>query len=126
MLLTKSEMELFKSARPFLGVTVSKTKYSSRKVRDLDFDIDIDYVMAVLIVQKGKCALTGWPMEYTRGGDWDGKNPRGCTMDRIDSSKGYLRGNIQLVCGLPNVVKGNLDNEYFINMAKAIAKNNRD
>ena len=110
-------------ARRFLGVTVSKTRYSAREIRDLDFDIDIDYIMQLLGQQQGKCALTGWDLEFTRGGDWDGKNPRGATMDRINSSRGYVRGNIQLVCGMPNVIKSHLDRNTFVELCKAVAKN---
>lgn len=109
-------------ARRFLGVTVSKTRYSAREVRDIDFDISIEYIMKLLVEQGGKCALTGWPLEFTRGGSWDGKNPNGATMDRINSRLGYVRGNIQLVCGMPNVIKAHLDQNTFVNMCKAIAK----
>jgi hypothetical protein len=43
-------------------------------------------------------------------------------MDRINSRRGYVRGNIQLVCGMPNVIKAHLDQDTFVNMCKAIAK----
>ena len=119
---TGGDMNLVE-ARRFLGVTVSKTRWSSREVRNLEFDIDIDYVMQLLGQQKGKCALTGWDLEFTRGGDWDGKNPRGATMDRINSRRGYVRGNIQLVCGMPNVIKSHLDRDAFVELCKAVAKN---
>jgi hypothetical protein len=112
-----------KEARSFLGVTVSKSRYSAREVRNLDFTIDTDYIMDLLVKQNGKCALTGWDLEFTRGGDWDGKNPRGATMDRINNSKGYVKGNIQLVCGLPNNVRGSLSIEDFKNLCKEITKN---
>jgi hypothetical protein len=111
-----------KEARTFLGVTVSKSRYSAREIRNLPFTIDIDYIMDLLIRQNGKCAMTGWDLEFTRGGDWDGKNPRGATMDRINNSKGYVKGNIQLVCGMPNVVRGSLSMEQIVDLSKAIVK----
>ena len=114
-----------KEAKRFLSVTVSKTRYSSREVRELDFDIDIDYVMKLLVKQDGKCALTGWDLEFTRGGDWDGKNPKGATMDRIYSSLGYVPGNVQLVCGLPNTIKRNMPDKDFRTMCKDIAKHSK-
>ena len=90
-------------ARRFLSVNVSKTRYSSREVRNLDFDIDVDYLMSLLKKQQGKCALTGWDLEFTRGGDYGyGTNPMGCTIDRINNHRGYVRGNVQLTCWLPN------------------------
>lgn len=111
-------------ARSFLSRTVSKTRYSAREVRNIDFDIDTDYVMGLLVQQQGQCALTGWPLEFTRGGAWNGKNPRGATMDRIDSSKGYVRGNIQLTCGIANVIKSSLNNSEFIQLCSAVTKHN--
>ena len=107
----------------FLAVTVSKTKYSAREIRDLDFDIDLDYVMKLLEKQKGKCALTGWKLEFVRSGTKNYKNPRVCTMDRINSDKGYVRGNIQLTCWLPNRVKSDLNNRDFIKLCQAVDKN---
>jgi hypothetical protein len=111
-----------KEARSFLGVTVSKTKYSARETRGLDFTIDIDYIMELLVSQNGKCALTGWPMEFTRSGMQGNGNPYGCTMDRINSDLGYVEGNIQLTCWWPNKVKSNMSNKEFIKMCKDVAK----
>jgi hypothetical protein len=114
------------AARRFLGVTVSKTRYAAREVRDLDFDIDIDDVMQILERQQGKCALTGWDLEFTRGGSFGySTNPRGCTIDRIDSSKGYIRGNIQLACWWPNMSKGNLSSDQFFALCKTVVDNCR-
>jgi hypothetical protein len=107
----------------FLAITVSKTKYSAREIRDLDFNIDLEYVMGLLKKQKGKCALTGWQLEFVRSGSKSYKNPRGCTMDRINNSKGYVRGNIQLTCWLPNRIKNDLNNSEFIKLCQAVGKN---
>ena len=116
--------EKFHQARSFLARTVSKTRYSAREVRDLDFDIDTDYVMSVWLKQKGRCALTGWELEYERGGSWHGfKNPKGATMDRIDNSKGYVRGNVQLTCGLANLTRGKMTLKEFRELCKAVALN---
>jgi hypothetical protein len=108
-------------ARRFLGVTVSKTRYAAREIRDLEFAIDIDDVMEILERQQGKCALTGWDLEFTRGGSFGyGTNPRVCTMDRIYNSSGYTRGNIQLACWLPNKIKGELSNNQFFDLCKNV------
>ena len=103
-------------ARAYLSRNVSKTRYAAREQRGLDFDIDIDYVMNLLASQNGKCALTGWDFEFTRGGDLHGKNPYGC-----NNSLGYVPGNIQLVCWKINKLKGELDNDEFKTICKLIA-----
>ena len=109
-------------AERFLAVTVSKTRYAAREQRGLEFDIDHDYIMKLLKNQNGKCALTGWTMEFTRSGVKGDGNPYGCTMDRIDSDLGYIRGNIQLTCWWPNKVKSNMSNREFIKMCKDVAR----
>lgn len=109
-------------AERFLAVTVSKTRYAAREQRGLDFNIDIDYIMTLLKKQNGKCALTGWTMEFTRSGVKGDGNPYGCTMDRINSDLGYIKGNIQLACWWPNKVKSNTSNREFIRMCKDVAK----
>lgn len=112
----------YNQAKSFLTRTLSKTKYEANKRRNLDFDIDIEYVMSVLIKQDGKCALTGRNLEFVRGGSWHGKNPNGATMDRIDNSKGYVRGNIQITCGLVNTIKSDLNNELFLELCRAVTE----
>lgn len=111
-----------KEARSFLGVTVSKTRYSARETRGLDFTIDIEYIMDLLVYQHGKCALTGWDLEFTRGGSYGyGTNPMGCTMDRKNNSEGYIKGNVQLVCWKANKIKGELDDKEFKEFCKLVS-----
>jgi len=100
--------------RQFLAETIRKAKYAAKTTRNLAFLVDLDYVIGLLKAQSGKCAITGWDLEFTRGGTFKGSmNPRGCTMDRIDNDKGYIRGNIQLTCVLPNMIRGTMSLESF-------------
>jgi hypothetical protein len=115
-------MRDFNEARRFLSVTLSKTKHSAKKKRNLDFDISIDYVMKLLKKQKGKCALTGWDLEFQRGGSWHGKNPRGATLDRINSNKGYVKGNVWLACCKPNIIKSSLSIKEFRHLCKSVVQ----
>lgn len=47
------------------------------------------------------------------------------SLDRIDSSLGYIEGNVQWVLREINFMKGNLDEEYFKNICIAIGKYNK-
>jgi hypothetical protein len=106
----------------FLSDTIRKTKSECKQRRNLEFTIDLDYLVTFLESQNGMCALTGWPLEFTRGGEYKGRNnPKGCTIDRIDNSKGYIPGNIQLVCCMPNYVKGSMGLAEFQSMCRDIA-----
>lgn len=80
--------------------------------------LDIDYVLGIYDAQKGRCALSGVEMTHIAG---HGRVPTNISIDRIDSSKGYVKGNIQLVCCAVNVAKSNWPQQDFIEMCKRVA-----
>ena len=82
-------------------------------------NLDIEYMMEIYNGQKGKCALSGREMTYKRG---CGNVPTNISIDRIDSSKGYVKGNIQLVCRIVNLIKNEWAQEEFINFCRDIVK----
>jgi hypothetical protein len=91
-------------------------------------EVDLDYVYDIGASQDFYCALTGEKLEFTRGGTtWLGKwcNPNSCTIDRIDSSKGYVEGNIQLITWKANCLKQHLDNSEFIEFCKDVARHHK-
>lgn len=92
------------------------------------FSITLDELWKVGEKQQWRCALTGVPLEFTRGGsEWRGRvcNRRSCSLDRIDSSKGYVPGNIQLVTWEVNCIKTDMDNKEFIELCKQVAKTHK-
>lgn len=111
----------YREASVFLNRTLQKTRYSAVNVRGLSFNISLFDVMIKLDMQDYKCALTGWDLEFTRGGNFDGKNPRGCTVDRINNNIGYESGNIQLVCCMPNLIRNKLSLYEFKGLCEAVA-----
>lgn len=86
------------------------------KKRHKDFDLDVDYLKDVWASQKGLCALTNVPMELPLGtkGFSTIKPFNGASLDRIDSSIGYIKGNVQLVCMGINLMKSDWEQEYLI------------
>ena len=83
--------------------------------------LSLDYVMGLYHAQHGCCALSGEPMTWTVG---KGRIPTNISIDRIDSSKGYVSGNIQLVCAIVNCMKNEYSQEEFIEFcAKVVIKN---
>jgi hypothetical protein len=48
------------------------------------------------------------------------------TKDRIDSSKGYVVGNIQWVHKHINKMKNKYPQDHFIEMCRLVAENNKD
>jgi len=108
----------------FLRQNLSRA--SNRGEHSQEIKITLDEVYKVGESQNWKCAFTGVDLEFVRGGtNWGGKwcNPNSCTIDRIDSSKGYIKGNIQLVTWKVNCIKRDLSDEEFVGICKQVAKN---
>jgi hypothetical protein len=44
------------------------------------------------------------------------------SLDRIDSKKGYIKGNVEVISKLANVVKSNLTSHELITFAKGVLR----
>lgn len=86
--------------------------------RDIDYDITIDELLRIWELQNGKCALTGIELSFPKHSK-DYSNT--ASLDRIDSNKGYVVGNVQWVHKIINIMKMDLDQSDFINWCKAVA-----
>lgn len=93
------------------------------KKKNLFIDITISDLQKLWNKQDGKCALTKFSMTLVWGNGK--KNIYNLSVDRIDSSKGYTKDNIQLVCAAANMMKGYMEYNDLINFCEAIIKNNK-
>ena len=107
-------------------VQVEKKSKSKRRI---EFAITIDDVIALYEKQKGLCAYSGVKMTYSsyeikchRRKPWRMTYPYNISIDRIDSSRGYIKGNIQLVCGIVNFMKRDSSEDVFLKMCKKIVE----
>lgn len=91
---------------------------TSAILRGIEWNLTLDDVANLMAVQNNQCALTGWDIEFPEHGHAQ-KAP--ASIDRIDSTKGYFVGNIQLVTKHVNMMKQSYNNDYFVEVCKAIA-----
>lgn len=70
-------------------------------------NLTLEYILSLYDSQKGLCALSGKEMTFIKIPKSD-KVHTNLSIDRIDSSKPYEEGNIQLVCAVTNVMKTTL------------------
>lgn len=77
---------------------------------DLSFEDLQVYVKNLILDQEGLCAITGLKLQYP-GGHEDAELL--CSLDRIDSSGHYERGNLQVVCRFVNRWKSDAKDEDF-------------
>jgi hypothetical protein len=85
----------------------------NRSKEDVSY-ITEEYIEILLKKQEYKCALSGQSF-------LDGNKP---SIDRIDSTKGYIEDNIQLVTIDINYMKQEYPQDYFILLCKAVARSN--
>lgn len=90
------------------------------KIHNREHSISEDYVINILQKQNYKCALSGIILEFDT---YQREHKTTGSIDRIDSSKGYVEGNIQWVHKIVNSMKCDHNQDDFIYFCKLIAKN---
>lgn len=89
---------------------------SKAKSRHHENNLSLEYLKTLWESQDGKCALTGLEMCLSCGID----TTRQASLDRIDSSKGYIKGNVQYVVLPINLAKGQLSDTVMKEWINAI------
>jgi len=88
------------------GKTFSRL-LNNAKIRKIVFNITIDDISDVFEYQNKKCVYTGLEISFVDGT---------ASIDRIDSSMGYIKENIQIVHKHINIMKNMFDDMYFKKM----------
>lgn len=94
------------------------------KTRTLNWDLSVEYLWNLFMSQDSKCALTGIPLEFGELGDMSRVQHSKMTasLDRIDSSIGYVKGNVQWLHKHINVMKHSHDQSYFIKLCNLVSE----
>jgi hypothetical protein len=82
---------------------------------DRRIEITIKQAWELFEAQNRRCSLTGLPLYF------GGRNGTTASLDRIDSSLGYLISNVQWIHKDVNRMKNHFDQDYFIDICKRIA-----
>lgn len=91
--------------------------------RNIEFNIKIEDLWELFLKQDRKCALSGLELKFSKiRKDNKGKT---ISLDRIDSSKGYVKDNIQFVHKHVNIMKNKFEESYFIELCKNIVNQNK-
>ena len=101
-----------------------------RRNREIEFTVTIEYLWELFLKQEGKCALTGIDLilYVSEVAQKDKKyySYMTASLDRIDSSYGYIPGNVQWVHKWINIMKNTLDNDQFLYLCNKVTNNNEN
>lgn len=95
------------------------------RAKNREFSIDVEYCWNLFLKQDRKCALSGELLTFYRSKRCVDKSQT-ASLDRIDSSKGYIEGNVQWVHKFINKMKQSFSNIDFINKCAEIANYSKD
>ncbi len=102
-----------------------------KKGKQFDDDVDSEFLWNLFLKQDRKCALSGVQLHLNRKYSQQKNRPgrirreglhQTASIDRIDSTKGYTRDNVQWVHANVNHMKMRMTNENFIEWCKKIAQ----
>lgn len=91
--------------------------------REIPHSISIADGWSLFLRQDRRCALTGIELFF---GKWSRtwKQQTSASLDRIDSQRGYVLGNVQWVHKSVNRMKMDMDQSEFICFCKAVSEHN--
>ena len=97
--------------------TLHKTARYRAIKRGLEFDIDITDVVIPAV-----CPVLGIPLVIADGTGKPGGRMDSPSLDRIDNTKGYVKGNVQVISHMANSMKFTANKEQLLAFAKWILK----
>lgn len=87
--------------------------------RNLDFLITPEYLEEILLEQNYKCYLTGETLTFPKSVTDYTHN---ASLDRVDNSKGYIKGNVMWCTIAVNLMKSDTSLDFFIELCNDITK----
>jgi hypothetical protein len=105
----------------------TKFRYHFRNIhkRNKDINVTIDDLKEQWEQQNGVCVFSGVNLVLSSYSKIK-KNPiYSASLDRIDSSKGYIKGNIQWISRAINFMKGEMSDEMVNELIDILVKNKK-
>jgi hypothetical protein len=102
-------------------------KVSKNGNRKKEVNVDLEYLMGLWKSQGGICPITGWKLDLPLGTQgWEGEDyTRRASLDRIDTKKGYVKGNVRFISWTANLALARINDGALIEFCKAVVKNNK-
>ncbi len=103
---------------------ILRAQYRDRK-KKYGCDLDVQYLKTLWELQTGICPFTGWELilPHNTKEAWETSDPANASLDRIDNSIGYVKGNVRFVSVMANLARQVFSDEQVKNFCKAVVNN---
>lgn len=92
---------------------------SNAKHRSIQYSVSPEYLWNLFLKQNRQCALTGNPLVMNNDSE------RTASLDRKDSDKGYVEGNVQWVHKTINSMKMDLSESEFLKWCRNVVEHTK-
>ena len=89
--------------------------------RNLEVTVTLEGIWNLFLKQNRNCAISGVPLYFEHEMGNRMRDDKTASLDRIDSSKGYVEGNVQWIHKNLNAMKSDLSDQELIAWCKTIA-----
>ena len=100
-----------------------KSRAKMNKTWKIPFELTIQDLFELWNKQKGLCSYTGYKLIHPYENKGKQQTPYLASIDRIDSTKGYVKDNIEFVCLVINYAKNKFLKDDIINFFSKINNN---
>ncbi len=117
-ILTNSRRDEYSPFRQHHRLARRRVKSNGREC-----NITLEYLKQLWEKQGGRCPYTGWKLDNLQTTtEWDSNvlHPKTASLDRIDSRKGYVFGNVQFVSVMANYAKRDFLEEELLKFCAAV------
>jgi hypothetical protein len=112
----------YNQANPITIQTAHMVKKARQRAKDkeLAFDIDNNFIRSII---PSHCPIFGTRLEWScnRGGTAH-PLPSSPSLDRIDPSRGYVKGNVWIISNRANTIKNNASHEELKLVTEAVGR----
>jgi hypothetical protein len=94
------------------------------KIRNIEYNLDGDYLWDLFLAQDRKCKLSGIPLVFRLTRKKHRSNiVQTASLDRIDSNKPYIEENVQWIHKDVNLMKNHFSEDRFKEICKLVVEN---
>ena len=112
----EDKLKYYRSVKGICSRSFNHCKYRVKKYK-LKFDLDLKYLRSIY-PKDNRCPILGYVMRPSQGKI--GSDKFSPSLDRIDPTKGYVKGNVEWVCMLANKMMSDASGEDLIRFSKWI------